>query len=63
MGPYWEADSVVDHRFNVHGLKGIRVVDGSTMPKVVTGNINIPIIMMAERAADFIKEDYLYRTP
>lgn len=49
--------------FNVYGVKGLRVVDGSTMPVVPSGNINIPIIMMAERAADFIKQDYLYHSP
>ena len=38
----------------------LRVVDGSVMPSVVTGNINIPIVMMAERAADFIKQDHYF---
>ncbi len=37
------------------------MVDGSVMPNVITGNINIPIVMMAERAADFIKADQYYR--
>ncbi len=53
---------VVDPQFRVYGVRGLRVIDGSTMPKLVTGNINIPIMMMAERGADFIKHDYLYQT-
>ncbi len=36
------------------------MVDGSVMPQVITGNINIPIVMMAERAADFIKQEQFY---
>jgi hypothetical protein len=47
---------VVDPHFNVlGGIKGLRVVDGSVMPNIVSGNTNAPIIMMAERCADFIK--------
>ncbi len=36
------------------------MVDGSVMPSVPSGNINIPIVMMAERAADFVKADQYY---
>jgi choline dehydrogenase len=39
-------------------LKGLRVVDGSVIPNIPSGNINIPIIMIAEKAADIIKADY-----
>jgi hypothetical protein len=39
------------------GVSGLRVVDGSVMPTIVTGNINAPIVMIAERAADFIKQE------
>ena len=46
-------------RFRVLGARGLRVVDGSAMPTVPSGNIHIPVVMMAERAADFIKEEYL----
>lgn len=59
MGPYHDDYAVVDNKFRVYGVKNLRVVDGSTIPQVPSGNINIPIIMMAERAADFIKYDYL----
>ena len=46
--------AVVDDRLKVRGLLGLRVVDGSVMPRITTGDPNASIIMIAEKAADFI---------
>ncbi|MCA7084660.1 choline dehydrogenase [Cupriavidus sp. DB3] len=57
MGPASDPFAVVDERLRVHGVAGLRVVDCSVMPTLVSGNTNVPVVMMAERAADFIRED------
>lgn len=58
MGPTRDKSAVVDSRLNVKGIKGLRVIDASVMPKVVSANINAAVIMIAEKGADFVKEDW-----
>lgn len=49
--------AVVDDRLTVHGVRNLRVVDASVMPRITSGNTNAPTVMIAERGAEFILED------
>ena len=55
MGVAGDPTAVVDESLRVFGTEGLRVVDGSVMPDLVGGNINAPIVMIAERAADLLR--------
>ena len=58
MGPATDSTAVVTSRLMVHGVSGLRVVDASVMPDVVSGNTHAACVMIGEKAADFIKQDW-----
>jgi choline dehydrogenase len=56
MGPYSDPAAVVDSQLRVRGVQHLRVVDASIMPVIINSNSNAPVIMIAEKASDMIKE-------
>ncbi|MGH9627139.1 MAG: GMC oxidoreductase [Bryobacteraceae bacterium] len=57
MGPAGDAKAVVDSKFRVHGVRGLRVVDASVFPKIPGFFIVAPTYMISEKASDDILED------
>ena len=55
MGPATDPRAVVDDELKVHGMEGLRVVDASVMPRMISANLNASTLMIAERAADLIR--------
>ncbi len=53
-----DSEAVVNDRLNLHGVAKLRIADASIMPQITSGNTNAPTVMIAEKAAEFIKQDY-----
>ena len=58
MGSADDSNAVVDERLRVRNVNSLRVIDASVMPQVSSGNTNAPTIMIAEKGADMVREDY-----
>jgi choline dehydrogenase-like flavoprotein len=55
--------SVVDDELRVHGIDGLRVIDASVMPAIISGNTNAAAIMIGEKGADLVKSRMARRRP
>lgn len=59
MGPANDSLAVVDPELRVHGIKNLRVMDASIMPRVTSGNTGAPVVMIAEKGCDMIKKQWV----
>jgi choline dehydrogenase-like flavoprotein len=57
MGQKTDVQAVLDERLRVRGISGLRVIDASAMPRIVSGNTNSPTLMIAEKGAAMVCED------
>ena len=57
MGPEGDRMAVVDPKLAVRGVGGLTIADASVMPRIVSGNTHAPVVMIAERAAEFLLAD------
>ena len=57
MGMESDKQAVVNFQLKVRGLKNLRVVDGSVMPTITSGNTHAPIVMIAEKASEMILKE------
>ena len=57
MGRDDDPQAVVDARLNLRGASGLRIVDAGVMPTITSGNTNAPVLMIAERAAQWMIEE------
>jgi choline dehydrogenase len=57
MGPDRDPMAVLDSRLRVRGVLGLRVVDAGAMPSITSGNTNSPTLMIAEKAAGWMREE------
>ncbi|WP_417284773.1 GMC family oxidoreductase [Comamonas sp.] len=62
MGRIDDPMAVLDSRFKVRGVQGLRVVDAGAMPRITSGNTNSPTLMMAEKASTWIREEWRSKT-
>lgn len=58
MGPD-PVSHVVNHQLKVHGIKQLRIIDASIFPNITSGNINAPVMMVAEKGAEMILQEYI----
>ncbi|CAD7086670.1 unnamed protein product [Hermetia illucens] len=61
MGPPMDPTAIVDHQLRVRGVKGLRVIDASIMPTLISANTNAAAIMIGEKGADYIKSNWNMR--